>query len=110
MQLLLVFAGLAALFSSAACQSAPYYLTPVTNLPASQAGVTSMLVRDDRFTVTPANNNVAVSATAVSNLEQINHVSHHHIHHSLTKTHHCAIGQPLTVVGRSCVCVLSSSL
>lgn len=71
MQLLLILTALAALFSPAASQSAPFYLT---QLPVNVAGLSTTLnVRDDRFTVTPATNNVAVSATATANLNSINH-------------------------------------
>ena len=75
MQLVFVVAAVAALFSLAACQSAPYYLSP---LAVNEAGISATLnVRDDRFTVTPASNNVAPSATAINNLQQIEHVRPH---------------------------------
>ena len=71
MQLLYVLAGLAVLLSSAACQSAPFYLTPQI---VNEAGIsTTMNFRDDRFTVTPASNNVAPSTAAIANLQQIEH-------------------------------------
>ena len=91
MQLCYGLAALSALFALATCQSAPYYLTPVTTNIAGLPSV-QMNLRSDAFTVTPATNgNVQPSAAATAALNKINHfvilVRAHHAAERLTTTH-----------------------